>query len=455
MLRLFRYFAALLPSLASAHGGQPQVTDLIFPPAFPTEAWALTDNQGVFAVGPGTTRWLCEDAIEPGAGVRAVATLDARRWIVSTESGLWTTDDGGCTFAAMGGALAGHRARWLSVHPDVPDEVVVATDTLGRPNDVFRSTDGGSSFTPAGLAVAGQFTSLHRAPADPRRLYAVSEVSVERSDDGGRTFQPFKAGPAELAATPLEFVLLGTSPVDADVLMAVVERFDALVVRSEDGGRSWEQIVEVPDFPLHLVFDATGRRALLNGLFVGFLRSEDGGRTFAAAPRTVDRLGCLGRTGGRLWGCTQVFFGGPFVVGHSDDFGERWRTDLASYVDTDRQICPAGSPGRDCCQHLCPGVPPGGICADQTAAPGPTCGGPADAGVDADVDAAGVDAEVGDAGGTDAGVADAGVADAEAEDARVVDGGPPKDGGPALDAAAEPGPEAPRGGGGCVALPGL
>jgi len=457
--RLVRHlltWAALSPALAFGHGGQPQVTALVTPA--PATLWALTDNQGVFAVEPGGIRWLCEDAIEPAAGIRGVAVLDPQHWLLSTDSSLWRTDDGGCTFAPLGGELANRRARWLSVHPDHPGEVLVGTDALGQVNDVYRSVDGGQHFTPAGLAVPGQITALHRAPADPEHIYVVHERGVARSDDGGQTFRPFKAGPSALAATPLEFGLLGTSPVDADLLMAVVERFDTLVLRSPDGGNTWDQVAEVPDFPLDLVFDPTGRRALLNGLFVGFLRSEDAGQTFAPAPRSVDRLSGLVRgLDARIWATTQVAFGGPWVVGSSDDFGERWQPALARFQDAPRWQCAVGEATRDCCQHLCPGEPVGAMCMGQAAAAGPSCGGmaAADAGVtpfdaglrDAQVDAAPFDAAPLDAARpTDAQATDTHVPDAAAPD----QGGPARDGG-ASDAAP---PAATAGGEGCRAVPG-
>ncbi|MEZ4467632.1 MAG: hypothetical protein R3F43_25115 [bacterium] len=283
-MRALALALALGPLTAWGHGDQPQVTDIAFPAAFPGEAWALSDNQGIFAVGEAGARWLCEDAIEPGGGVRAVATLDAARWILSTDTQLWRTDDGGCSFRSLPLPLAGHRARFISPDPDQPGTLVIATDTLGRDNDVFWTEDAGRTWHAAGLAVPGQFTSLVRAPADPRRLYVVHERGTERSDDGGRTWRPFKPGPADLEATPLEFSLLATSPVDADVVMAVVERFDSIVLRSPDGGETWETVAEVPDFPLQLTFDRTGRRPSSTASSVGFLRSEDGGAHFQATP---------------------------------------------------------------------------------------------------------------------------------------------------------------------------
>ncbi|MEZ4471153.1 MAG: hypothetical protein R3F60_10210 [bacterium] len=136
-----------------------------------------------------------------------------------------------------------------------------------------------------------------------------------------------------------------------------------------------------------------------------------------------------------------MFFGGPWVAGFSDDFGERFQPALAGYEDAARWRCPARRPGRDCCQHLCPGQPVGGMCPDQAPEPGPTCGGPEppDAGVPVDaapVDAATVDAATGDAAvdaaprdatPTDATPTDATPVDASAPDAAAADARPRRD----------------------------
>lgn len=410
MIRL----AALLlaaPVAALAHGGQPQVIDIAFMPQTPGVAWAITDNQGLFVADGAATRWLCEDSIEPGESVRALGVIGAGRdqWVISTDLRLYTTTDGGCTFEPTRGALAGQRSRAISVHPDDPDEALIATDTLGGAvNDVYRTTDGGDRWLPAGLDLPSQITAMHRAPADPDRVYIVHERGGERSDDGGQTFDRFKLGPRDLDVQPEEFKLLGTSPVDADVLFAAVERFDTLVVRSADGGGEWEVVLEVPDFPLTLVMARDGARAIIHSPFEGLFRSADAGMTWRPEPAPVDRLGCLRRApgGDRLWGCTNVFFGGPWALGTSDDFGATWRPHLGAFEDVARWGCPARTLGRDCCQHLCPGLPPGGVCADATAAPGPMCGGPEpsdDMGV-LPVDQGVIDAAIDDAGVIDAGV---------------------------------------------------
>lgn len=424
----------LAPAGARAHGGQPQVIDITFMPQAPGVAWAITDNQGLFVDDGAQTRWLCEDSIEPGESVRAVSLLGAGRdtWVLSTDLRLYLSTDGGCSFEPLRGALAGQRSRAISVHPDDPTEAVIGTDTLGGAlNDVWRTTDAGDTWLPAGLDLPSQITALHRAPADPRRIYVLHERGGERSDDGGVRFDRFKLGPQALEARPEEFRLLGTSPIDADVLFAAIERFDTILVRSDDGGDTWEEVLQVADFPLTLVMARDGQRAILHSPFAGLHRSADGGLSWRAEPSPVDRLGCLRRAPGGdvLWGCTNVFFGGPWAVGVSDDFGVTWRPRLAAFEDARRWGCPARTLGRDCCQHLCPGLPPGGACASAAAEPGPTCGGPEpplDMGVvDAGLDAGPAPVDQ----GVDAAAMDAGLPD---------DASTPPDARPTADAAPTP-----------------
>ena len=57
--------AAVAPCAgARAHGGQPVVQEILFPglsmgTGTPGEAWALTNNQGLYAGVPGAFEWLC------------------------------------------------------------------------------------------------------------------------------------------------------------------------------------------------------------------------------------------------------------------------------------------------------------------------------------------------------------------------------------------------------------
>ncbi|MCA9545435.1 MAG: hypothetical protein KC613_13620, partial [Myxococcales bacterium] len=179
---------ALVPTLALAHGGQPQVLRLDFAPQLPGQVFASTDNQGPYIGEPAAGfRWLCEDAIAANAGVRFVTPLGAgpTHWLVGTQDGLFETRNRGCDFAHLAGPLAAQRAVAASRHPARPAEVLVATDGFGQPNDVFRTTDGGETWAAAGLAVPDRITGLVRSEANPAVVYVAHALGAARSDDGG------------------------------------------------------------------------------------------------------------------------------------------------------------------------------------------------------------------------------------------------------------------------------
>lgn len=426
------------PSTALSHGGQPQVIELAFPAQAPGEIWAITDNQGLFAITDervegGAVAWLCEDAAAPAAGVRGLSPVGEGlgRWLMATSAGLFFTLDQGCTLIPVGPPLEGARPSAMSVHPAQPLEVVVATDTFAERNDVWRSTDGGRTWQGAGLAIQGPIRQILRSESDPARVYIAHAQGASRSLDGGRTFEPMKLGPMALDPGALEFKLLSAPLSGAGHVFAILERFpQAILMRSEDDGERWTEVLRLDDFPIQLVFDAAGRRGLLSSTFGGRFRSNDGGRTWQRDEAAGPDLTCLFREpgGDRLWGCTNVFFDGPWVVGVSEDFGGTWRGIFERYEHiATRWRCGPESRTTQCCGSLCPGLPPGGRC--EGAAPGPLpalCGEPeprpADAGVMADMGGvadAGVDGGAVDAGeGRDAAmVPDAGAGGAGGEGA--------------------------------------
>lgn len=372
----------LLPALAWAHGGQPQARHLHFAPQFPDTVFAATDTQGLYIGGPrGDYRWLCEDAVAPLAGVRFATPIGAgqTRWLVGAEEGLFLTEDRGCGFeATLAEPLAGNRAVAADRHPERPDEVLVATDGFGRPNDVWRSVDGGAHWTPAGLEVIGALTGLLRSEADPDVVYVSHVAGAGRSTDGGQSFSRIKLGPAGTDVAPEAFVLLAAPASDRDLVFAAAERLGGtLLMRSADGGQTWRTVATIHDFPLTVAFDAAGRAGLLTTpIEAQAWRTDDAGETWRPGPTPVARLGCLTRQPGtdRLWGCTNVFFGGPWALGHSDDFGRTWTPALVAWPDVvGRWPCTRESDTRACCQHLCPGLAAGADCPDRRPQPGPTC----------------------------------------------------------------------------------
>ncbi|MCA9539303.1 MAG: hypothetical protein KC620_10480 [Myxococcales bacterium] len=409
---MIRRLAALLiglPALALAHGGQPSVTALRFPAALPGAVWAVTDNQGVYTWHDRQTAWLCEDAAAPGAGVLDVAVLDdaGQRFLLLTEAGLFATDDGGCRFHTAPPALAEQTVTALSAHPTRRGEVVAVTQTFGAENDAWWSIDGGGTWHAVGLAQRGRFVALLRSEADPERLYAIHDRGGWSSADGGRTFLPMPLGPPEVDVPASEIRLLAAPPGGPGRVFIAAETFpETLVFASDDAGATWRQALSIADLDLRLAFDQAGREGLLISPFEGARRTMDGGRTWTPEPLPVDRLTRIAREPGRnrLWGATGLFFGGPWALGYSDDFGRTWTPALGRFEDVDaRWICGEGAPTARCCGSLCPGLPPEGACGQAAdpermacaTPPGPSLPPLPDAGPDAAApDAMAVDAAV-------------------------------------------------------------
>ena len=170
--------------------------------------------------------------------------------------------------------------------------------------------------------------------------------------------------------------MLAGHPTRPDEVWATVERFpDSTVMRSQDAGETWTPMFTLADTPGALVFDREAGRALVISRFDEYRRSEDGGETWTRAPEAVPLLGCLTLQPGtqRLWGCSNVFFMGPWVLGYSDDFGATWSPALERFTDVRAQWgCAPDAEASLACEGLCPGQAAGAICDSADAGTSPT-----------------------------------------------------------------------------------
>ncbi len=350
----------LLSSAAFAHGGEARVVDLLFADG---EVWPLVDARGIYALG-GETRWLCDDALDTEPGLQGMAFVEDAM-LVSGSGGLVRSEDGGCSFTAVGGALEGHELGGLHPHPERP-EVLTASQSLNRENGAFLSEDAGRTWRAVGPRGDRRVRGLLRSPADPEVVYLNADWGLARSEDGGRSFTAISPGEG---VAPDELRMLAADPVDRLTAWAVIERYPvATLVRTEDGGESWQTSLELGDAPESLAIK--GGHMLLATPFEGLYRSADGGQSWAPVttpPGLI--LGCLRDEPGsdRVWACGR---GGEWVLGYTEDLGETWSTALPDFVaEASPWSCAAEAPSMTLCEQACaPGDPD---CA-QVTAPEPT-----------------------------------------------------------------------------------
>jgi len=164
--------------------------------------------------------------------------------------GAWRTRDGGRTWRNVtdGERLTGIGA--VAVAPRRPGLVLVGAAGQGERNGLYRSTDGGSSFALVGLdgqAVA----SIALDPANPAlALAAAPGAGVVRSQDGGRSWQAVLTaaaaggGAVDVAPAPDDFAIVyaATRARLGGFGRGAGAPEDPPIFRSQDGGATWTAV---------------------------------------------------------------------------------------------------------------------------------------------------------------------------------------------------------------------
>jgi photosystem II stability/assembly factor-like uncharacterized protein len=224
--------------------------------------------------------------------------------LLGTHEGLFRSADGGSTWTkaeldgrdAMNLARPAERTVWAAGH-----------------GVLAKSTDGGVSWEdvePAGLPGL-DVHGFAADPQDPNRLYAaIAGEGLYRSTDGGRSFSLVSkvVGPGVMALAVLD---------DGTVLAGDVQR--QALAASADGGTTWKGVIEAG---VHGLAVNPTRPELVLAAGPGVLRSTDGGSTWEQ-PLALDE-----GAGPIAWAPSDPRV--AYVVGfdrslwRSDDFGATW-----------------------------------------------------------------------------------------------------------------------------------
>lgn len=236
--------------------------------------------------------------------------------------------DGGATWAPVAHLPAYPAGANLLTHPSAPRVVYVSASS-----GLFRSGDGGETWSLFSTFGGHGFRNLVIAPSDPDTLYAVPLVApgeILRSEDGGLTWAPTDLPEPRTDTTgPL------VDPEDPLRVRAVVRRGgQALLLGSHDGGRSWtDEPLAVPSFTdpepylPTLVADPRDGRILYASPLLQ--KSTDGGHTWKGVGKDVQAGGVTSFTASR-WGDRAVLYASQYDLDHhvllrSGDSGARWR----------------------------------------------------------------------------------------------------------------------------------
>jgi len=145
---------------------------------------------------------------------------------VGTSSGVYKSTDGGTLFSPVKTGLTTTVVRSLAIHP-------TSTSTLyaGTSKGVFTSTNGGDSWTAAGIETAG-LSVAGLAVTAPGTVFAAAGAKLFRSIDSGASWMALANG---LPSSTTYATLATTSA-------AVYVGHSGGAAKSVDGGDSWQAI---------------------------------------------------------------------------------------------------------------------------------------------------------------------------------------------------------------------
>ncbi|TBR19413.1 MAG: glycosyl hydrolase [Chitinophagaceae bacterium] len=217
--------------------------------------------------------------------------------------GMWRSDDGGKSWKNIGLKEGRHIIR-IVIHPKNPDIVWVAVmGHLFGPNEergVFKTTDGGKTWKKT-LYINNQTgaSDLVMEPGNPNVFYAGTwrlirtPYSLEsggdgsglwKSTDGGETWKNISSNKG-LPKGTWGIVGVAVAPSNTDKIYTILENKDGGLYMSADGGETWtltsgDNNIRQRAWYYTKVFVDPKNENKVYCPNVGFMRSNDGGRTF-------------------------------------------------------------------------------------------------------------------------------------------------------------------------------
>jgi len=187
-------------------------------------------------------------------------------------------------YEVVGAGMPGDASRLVSAiaaSPTDPDAYIAVTIA-----GIFRTSDGGASWTPSGGFAAGNAGRIAFAPGDASRVYAVGGRGLFRSTDGGASF----------VQTPgIQFGSVAVDPGNPDFVYVGSWANGRGVFKSSDGGRTLQLTGLTSGNFTALAVDPQDTRIVYAGGRSGSVfRSTDGGSTFVPAGTGLAGAGVMG-----------------------------------------------------------------------------------------------------------------------------------------------------------------
>jgi len=262
-----------------------------------------------------------------GGRTRAISGVDSQPnvfYIGAVNGGVWKTNDLGRTWQPIFDHEPTGSIGDIQVAPSDPNVIYVASgEGLHRPDlsvgdGIYKSTDGGSTWTHLGLRDGQQIAQIAVDPRDPNRLFVAvaghpygpnPERGIYRSTDGGKTFEKVLYTDDNIGASDVKI-----DPSNSDIVYATLwearegpwENAEWMgtgggIFKSTDGGTTWHPLAGgLPSgiAQAHIAIARSNPKVLFASVAtkdkIELYRSENAGDTWAVVskdPRPAGRIG--------------------------------------------------------------------------------------------------------------------------------------------------------------------
>jgi photosystem II stability/assembly factor-like uncharacterized protein len=189
--------------------------------------------------------------------------------VASASGGVWKSTNAGTTWEPIFDDYGSASIGAVAMFPKNPDIIWVGTgeanvrNSVGWGDGIYKSTDGGKTFTRMGLEDSHHIARVITHPEDPNIVYAAAQGhlwgytgqrGLYKTTDGGETWQRLKNGLPDDGKTGCTDIEM--DPNDPDVLYTAFwqrlrqpHRFDSGgpnggLFKTTDGGQTWKKLTE-------------------------------------------------------------------------------------------------------------------------------------------------------------------------------------------------------------------
>ncbi|HKA35898.1 MAG TPA: hypothetical protein VKH43_03710 [Thermoanaerobaculia bacterium] len=280
--------------------------------------------------------------------------------------GVWESENAGRTWTPIFDSQPIASIGAVAIAPSNPKVIYVGSGEADMRSDIsygngmYRSADGGKTWSRIGLEDSRQIAKILVDPKDPDLVYVAAlghgygpnpERGVFRSKDGGKAWKKILGKDDDTGAVDLAF-----DPKDSKTMLASLWQTrrppwnvypasngpGSGLYRTTDGGETWNPVAGIPSEKLGRIgvafarSDSSRAYAIVDAKEGGLYSSRDGGTTWT-------RVSSESRLWGRGW-----YFGGVTVDPKNPDIVYICNVALYRSIDGGKTFLPfKGAPGGD------------------------------------------------------------------------------------------------------------